>query len=192
MDRGAGDKLGDKALLDATKQDHRGNETQLSYVLPSGQVMRSEWMPNSELTAGVLINWCNAVKQAVSDEAAEQQAQARRQEAEDTPQKMPQKAPQAASMDPDEFIKLQLLRADREAREATQALIEAEQLVVQTGQALKKWSAVAEGLGITLGKDENESNETGSTSDTEGSDSDGDGISPHPVRTGGTDADRAG
>lgn len=162
MSKGIGDRVGDGAILQKTTQTQDGSMVTLSFTLPSGQEMQSEPIPANKLKAGVLMAWCQTVRDTITAESQEASAQARRDAAELAPEQEDRKpSPEALSgpvtdapADPDEFIRGAVKAAEREMSAAAAALLAASQRNDSAIENLKKWEAVADGLGIAPERDD--------------------------------------
>jgi len=146
--------IGDNAILQRTEQIPDGNTIQLKFVLPSGQPMTSEQIPSDKLKAGVLMTWCENVRQAINDEAEE--ARALKQRDADLGDPPAQKAATEPPAGPEDFIRKALDGALREAHEAEKALRGADDRLTEAQENLEKWTKVAEGLGLTENTDDDE------------------------------------
>lgn len=163
MSRGPGDSLSDTKILGDTTQELNGGNVRLTYVLPSGQETKSEWIPQEKLKGRVLIGWCQGVKDAVNADAqwmADEEARRRSQSSgasTATPDTERPTAPSAPSGDPDEYIKAQLTAAVAEVTAANTNLRLAKERWKEAEDSLYKWNKIAEQLGITLGEESDES-----------------------------------
>ena len=54
--------LHDRDILSATRQSVDKGYATLKFTLPDGEVMNSDSIPLASLKAGVLISWCNAIR----------------------------------------------------------------------------------------------------------------------------------
>lgn len=186
MGRNAGDKLDDKAVLTQSKQhlDEKTQRIQLEFPMPEGcPNVQSEWVPADKLKGGVLIAWCDHVRDAVTTYAAEQAAEARRKKDEERPGMAQPSANIAnhvpappAPADPDQYIKNAIMLAEKEAEDAQAALLASTERHTVARENLVKWKVVADGLGIKLGEDNvNTDTKENVSNDNEGSTEDSDG-----------------
>ena len=142
----------DKVILQRTVQEQDNGKVMLKYDLPSGETLKSEWMPADKLKGAVLIVWCTLVRDTMK---AEEEAEAA--EKAPTPSETPTpaeaaKAPTEALDGPEGYIADQLMRAEFEADSADEALAAAQERRDTAWENLHKWEAVADSLGLLTDK----------------------------------------
>lgn len=212
---GPGREYGDAEILRITEQHAKGETIQLRIKLPiSGDSVESEWIHNEKLKGGVLIAWCQSVrdqidarffaKQREAEEAARKiQHEKTMQEPSGVagPDKTSQPAQDVAAVlatpqDPDDYI-IQSVRAAWLEEAEAKSLLETAQIRLDKATVrVAKWDTIAAQLELTVTLDE-EREDVGSTSESEDEDSTDfsgcNGISRSDVMgSGRSDGDRTG
>jgi len=157
MSRGAGDKVGDSAIMNATRQEvDDKNQVRLCYVLQSGEALWSDWVPEGQLKAQAIMAWCDSVRHAITLEHEQTLPDTRGLDDPPAPVPEPEPEPDAAAEpastalldDPNEFISNRKALWEAEAVSATLDLAIAQERSDKAEESLRKWSALAEGLSM--------------------------------------------
>ena len=149
MAKRAGDKVGDSVIMTRTVRELDGDKVKLTFELNGGHVLDSGWMPSSQLKAKEMMNWCQHVRDSISDEHEEAEAIKKRGE---MPSVEVVEAPavSTAPTDPDDFIRQQVHRSFLMWQEAQKKADYWNNEVKTTSVALTKWEQVAKGMSIEL------------------------------------------